>query len=330
VDNRYLAGVRSATIDASSVWGLTPAQAATAGWKVITTCTAAGVTAANLTAADRAYFDCPQPQSGITMTTAINAGTVLFNGWIAGGQVAMPNATKVYISNADSNGAQIKSNGVSLSNGNSFCVRSSSCNPTDALSTGQCPSTPTTGSAQLIIRHGSLKQTGGLLRLCNTAVVMLGGQTGACLPATAGTAPTSTPCAGGAGTGQLSMPGGLLDWTAPNRYNTMSTLTSAQQAAAWTSLEDLALWTESYGGPSNAGGVETYSMAGGGNMRTSGVFMAPNATPFSISGGGSQTLNNAQYVVSRFSLAGGANLTMTVDPANAVTLPALGLFALVR
>ena len=45
--------------------------------------------------------------------------------------------------------------------------------------------------------------------------------------------------------------------------------------------------------------------------------MAPNANPFNISGGGTQNLVNAQYIATTFSLAGGANLKMTVDPANA-------------
>jgi hypothetical protein len=58
--------------------------------------------------------------------------------------------------------------------------------------------------------------------------------------------------------------------------------------------------------------------------------MAPNANPFQITGSGSQVMNNAQYIASSFALSGGATLSMTVDPNNAVKLPKLGPFNLVR
>jgi hypothetical protein len=90
--------------------------------------------------------------------------------------------------------------------------------------------------------------------------------------------------------------------------------------------EDLALWSESATNSSN-----TYSMAGGGLFNVRGVFMVPNADPFIISGGARMDLTNAQYVASSIELNGaGTNVTMSVDPNSAVTLPELGLVGLVR
>ena len=58
-----------------------------------------------------------------------------------------------------------------------------------------------------------------MLRLCRTTAFMMGGQADGCVPATAGTAPTTTPCAGinaGSARGQFTQQGGDIDWTAPD------------------------------------------------------------------------------------------------------------------
>ena len=58
--------------------------------------------------------------------------------------------------------------------------------------------------------------------------------------------------------------------------------------------------------------------------------MTPNAMPFAVGGGGSQTLTNAQYIARAFSVTGGGTLSLTVDPRNAVTIPSITGFLLVR
>jgi len=73
-----------------------------------------------------------------------------------------------------------------------------------------------------------------------------------------------------------------------------------------------------------------YKMAGGGKMHVAGVFMAPNAAPFGIGGSGLQDLTNAQFICTSFTVGGGASLLMKVDPYNAVGLPSLIDFRLVR
>ena len=276
--------------------------------------------------------------SGITLNGTIKAGTVYFHGFIKGGVLSMPNATKVYVDDTNDSGAADSGNAISLSNNTAFCVRATTCS-TATPATGQCPTSPTlsaTSKAQLFLRRGMLSGSGtsSLLRLCNTTVIMEGGDIGAgtaaspggCLPTTQGIAPTATPCpSSGAGDGSINT-SGVVDWTAPNAYNDMNAagLSTTAQQVAWDGGEDLALWTETYGTSS------TYKMAGGGSMRVAGVFMVPNAFPFNLTGSGAQDLSNAQYVVRGFAVAGGATLTMKVDPNNVVGLPSLYDFRTVR
>ena len=335
IDRRYLPGVTSSVISAYGQWNLN--HSSPTGYTRYGCPSSSDMTAmAGMTASQSVYIDCPG--SGITLTGSIGAGRIYFHGFIKGGALAMPNATQVYIDNTNDSGSRDNANAISLNNNQAFCVRATSCdtaNPT----TGQCSTTPTgipASRAQLIIRRGAIAGNGtdSLLRLCSTTVIMEGGQLGSgtsaspggCLPTSYGIAPTATPCGPStAGDGPISTQG-ATDWTAPNAYGDMvaAGLTTAQQQTLWDGGEDLALWTETFGdGP-------TYKMAGGGNLHVAGVFMVPNAFPFSISGGGLQDLTNAQFITRSFAVDGGAILKMAVDPYNAVPLPELNPFTLVR
>jgi hypothetical protein len=101
------------------------------------------------------------------------------------------------------------------------------------------------------------------------------------------------------------------------------------RTASWVHVngpEDLALWAES---GSNSSSL--FSMGGSGVFNVRGVFMAPNADPFTIGGGSTMNLINAQFVASSIALNGtGTNITMSVDPNSAVTLPELNPVGLVR
>ncbi|NUS52904.1 MAG: hypothetical protein HOQ22_17920 [Nocardioidaceae bacterium] len=331
VDVRYRSGVVSAVSAAATEWG--KSHSSPAGYtNYINGCPtpAQMTTLAALTADKSVYIDCPG-NGGITLSGSIGAGKIYFHGFIKNGALRMPNATEVYIDDTDNGGSRVNNDAISLTNsGSSFCIRASTC--TAGSSVGQCSTLPTgspTSKARLMIRRGMINGAGGsLLRLCNTTVVMEGGDAAGCVPATNGTAPSATPCGGGTGDGQINT-SGSADWTAPNAYGDMAaagiTTESAKQAL-WSAGEDLALWTESYGASSSP----SFSMAGGGNMHVAGVFMAPNANPFNITGGGIQDLSNAQYIVRSFAVAGGATLKMSVDPNNAVGLPTLFDFRLVR
>lgn len=312
VDNRYITGVRSAignpqpTTFADTINRCAPNAADLVG--IRTRLLALGP-------ADAVRFNCTAGDRGLVMGTEadpvrVNAGTVVVDGWVKGGALHMPNATRLYVNERASSGSAVK-----LGTGNALCVSSLTC----TAAVNQCPATTTSLRTQVFVRTGTLEQSGGTLRLCHATVYLLGGNSDGCVPSTSGTAPTSTPCSGGTGTGQLKITGGITDWTAPNEYD--GEIPEPDQVAAWEDGEDLALWAESAG---------EYSMAGGGSMQLVGVLMAPNASPFNLSGGGSQSLSNAQYIVRSFALAGGATLTMTVDPHSAVTVPQLDPFTLVR
>jgi hypothetical protein len=316
VDDRYLPGLRTQVTSAGSKFTtITSAATATAnGYVVLNSCT--GNNQAEINALDATkplYVDCT-PYKG---TGSIPNRTVFFKGMI-GSQATtlMPNATTVYIVGG-------AGDSVDVSGGFQMHHHGAS----------SCPNTPQNESAKLYVRAGNIKNNNAAFRACNTVVVMLGGQNDACLP-TAGTVqpPTATPCSGGTGSGQLKLGGGgsgatVIDWTAPNQYDAdITSLTDAQKQAAWSDQEDLAFWSESYGGNSNP----SYTMAGGSGLHLVGVFMTPNASPFTVTGGGGQTLNNAQYIANSFQVNGGASLTMVVDPNNTVTLPKLRYFDLVR
>lgn len=307
VDVRYREAVRTAVSQAGPVWG------STSGWTVA----GCSPTVAQLAVTTRLWIDCTG-SSGITLNDkVILASEVYFNGFIKGGTVAMPNATRVYVSNTAAGGGPINAAAINLSNGSGFCVRQT-CGSTVA---NQCSALSSPLRARLFVRQGSVNASGGTLRLCNTTAVLLGGNaTNGCVPSADGAAPTSQPCTGTSGNSQISVTGQtVFDWTAPNEY--AGTIPTDQRTAAWSNFEDLALWSESAG---------LYKFAGGGGMNTVGVYMVPNGSPVNVGGGSSQSLTNAQYIARTFSVSGGGTLSLVTDPRNAVTIPAISGYFLVR
>ena len=335
VDRRYLAGVSAATQAAFAMWMKDHTTAPGFTKRVGCSPTTAEKTALSaMSATDSVYIDCTS-NSGFTFTGSITAGTVYLHGFVKGGGLSMPNATQVFIDDTSDTGARISDDAVTLGNSDAFCVRGPGCT---SSSSGQCSSGTMSAKAQLIVRRGRINAGGGLLRLCNTTMILEGGdigdgtaaKPGGCLPTTKGTPPTSVPCAGttastDSGNGLIITSGSAaIDWTAPNAYSDMNAagLNTTQQQAQWDGGEDLALWTETAG--------SGFSMAGGGGLRVAGVFMVPNADPFTLNGGAGQDLTNAQYVVRRFAVGGNATLTMRVDPNNVIGLPSLYDFRMVR
>ena len=327
IDDRYLTSVQAMRDTANSVFSAAPSWSAK-----INNCgpTQATVNSLNLTSSSQLYINC-NANNGFNPSTAltIDAGTIVFSGKVnPGNTLKLPNAHHVYVV-GDSGDA------FSLGNGGTFSMHSG---PSDGnLVSGLCSDSPTLvpNKAVLVVKNGTIKQTGGSLQMCYTTVLMMGGQTNACLPSSPSTAPPNptTPCGGSSGTGQFTQTGGDVDWTAPNRYDaTMLSDGSADptKQGEWADAngpEDLGLWSESGGTSSNP----KYQMTGGGAVHLRGVLMAPNAQPFVLSGQFDQTLINAQYVVSSISLSSNnTNIKMQVDPNAAVTLPKLMLVGLVR
>ena len=340
VDERYFDGVKPAMTGAASVFA-SGASGAPAGWVRFPTgvnaCrpTPAQVTALNLTVTDKLYIDCNNKFVGDNAGTTINAGTVYFRGWVnPSASLHLSNAHHVYVGNFTN-----VADAISLGTGSAFQVNTTG----NVDAAGSCLSGQRPSKSVLFVRTGAFKQTGGLLRMCRTTSMMMGGVTATtattavgCVPLTAGAAPTNTPCPGttnSLGTGQFTQQGGDIDWTAPDTLDATRVPATGDPTAAalsaWHDMngpEDLALWSES--GTSSS---TNFSMAGGGLFRVRGVFMVPNAAPFTISGGSSLNLTNAQYIASSISLNGNTtSVTMSVDPNSAVTIPDQGLVGLVR
>lgn len=331
IDERYLGGVRAAVTAASGVFASNPNSN---GWVTLNDCspTQAAVNALGLTSSSKLYLKCNANAGFVPGALNIVAGEVWFQNFVApSGSVTLPNAHHVYIENVNN-----KTHALDLTgNGAEFQVHTAG--NTDG--SGNCSTGQSASKAILFIRSGDFKESNAnrLLRLCRTTVVMMGGYASGCLPSTTGTAPTSTPCgtsvANPSGNGLISQTGGNIDWTAPDRYDVTTLPDGSPDPAimpAWSDPdgpEDLALWTESYGDASSS----TFSMGGGGTFNVRGVFMVPNADPFTIGGGASMTLTNAQFIATSIWLNGSnTNITMSVDPNSAVQIDQLRPIGLVR
>ena len=334
VDERFFPGVKPAISGANTVAFNLGASGPPAGWAKfpasVDPCkpTQANITALGLTPTDKLYIDCDGKFVGANSNPILtfNAGTIYFRGWVnPAASVRLINAHHVYIGNHGNN-----ADAVSLGSGAEFQVHTNGL--TDGL--GNCTTGQSPSKAVLFVRYGQFKETSGLLRLCRTTVMMMGGSTTGCVPTLPGAAPNlTTPCGGSLGNGQFTQNGGGIDWTAPDTLDATTDPGTGDPLptaiAAWhdvNGMEDLALWSES--GTSSS---TNFSMTGGGLFQVRGVFMTPNAGPFIISGGASLNLTNAQYVTSSIELNGsGTNITMRVDPNAAVTLPDQGLVGLIR
>jgi len=332
VDERFFDGVKPAISGASAIFA-SGASGPPAGWSKfpasVDPCkpTQTEINNLALNATSKLYIDCNGKFVGANSnpTLTFSAGTIYFRGWVnPAASVKLQNAHHVYIGNHGDN-----ADAVSLGTGAEFQVHTNGF--TDG--TGNCTIGQNPGKSVLFVRTGQFKETAGLLRMCRTTVLMMGGSATGCVPTLSGTAPNLlTPC-GGIGTGQFTQNGGGIDWTAPDTLDATTDPGTgdplATAIAGWhdvNGMEDLALWSES-GTNSSTG----FSMAGGGLFRVRGVFMTPNAGPFVISGSSSLNLTNAQYITSSIELNGsGTNITMRVDPNAAVTLPDQGLVGLVR
>ena len=306
VDERYRTAVRAAIAaeDTAGVWN------GSSGWTT-TGCTPSDADAAVTT---KLYINCP---GGYGASKTLQASEVFINGFVSNATLSMPNATRVYVNNVNSLGASLNADAIYLGNtGAAFCVRTT-CDSTATT----CPSTTSATRARIFVRQGAITANGGQLRMCNSTVFMLGGdRTTGCVPATDNTPPTSTPCPSSLGTGTISVGGNTrFDWTAPNEYS--GSIPLANRATAWNNFEDLAVWSESAG---------TYSFSGNGALNQRGIFMIPNASPVTMGGTSDQVLTNAQYVARRFNASGNAVLSLTTDPRNAVTIPAIKGYVLVR
>jgi hypothetical protein len=302
VDKRYLAPVKTAIADAGAQWSATPPTGPT-------TTTLTGGQCNNITRTidtPTVYFVCPT--ADISAVNLRFATLVVFTGKILiapNRSLTMPLAQRVYVKGV---------NGISIDNSGTFTVKDSGA-VVNTAGDRVCPAEVSATRAKLVVGQGSIANAGAM-RLCDTAVIMadLGTTPGGCpLPASAtspGPAPYDNNCQGSVTAGSNSS----TSWSAPNVTDAPTT--------DYTELEDLALWTETSTGN---------NLGGGGKLVVSGVFYAPNANAFALSGGSSSTQPaNAQFVVRRLSLTGNAPVSMRPNPSNGVSVPAPTQYSLVR
>lgn len=331
VDKRYLKGIKAIVNAASSIWSLTAANAPSNGYAVM------GCTDPPPPSAAAVFVNCATFKQAAAFSASTK--TVVFSGVVNpqnGATISLPAATKVYIF------GQAGGNAISLGGGSggTFSVHTAGnttsgvCNNTP---TGPDPGALSTNKAVVVVKSGQLNESAsGTLQMCYTTMIMMGNDTNACLtnvPNEEASGPTATPCSSGTGGGQINQQGGNVDWTAPNQYD-VTILPDGNpdptKSPGWSDpngLEDLALWSESYGGSSNP----KFVMTGGGVEHVVGVFMTPNADPFQLSGGATLDLTNAQFIASSFALgSANTNVVMSVDPNSAVQLPQLRPVGLVR
>lgn len=192
---------------------------------------------------------------------------------------------------------------------------------TDADADGSvCDGRPTSARTKLVLNNGSIVAQGGsgkVLRMCGTTVFMMD-RNGTCpIPTSDGWAPYENTCQGGIRVaGQNS-----LEWTAPN-------FTNGDPVPYFSEFEDLAFWSESH--TPSFGEDAAMNIEGTGTVFLSGIFFSPNAEPFRVAGGGGYDIEDAQFITRKLTVAGNGTLVMKPQPNNAVRIPVLGGFTLVR
>lgn len=250
--------------------------------------------------------DCPNPGFPATgKTFASSVREVVIRGkFQLGGEVRFEGPTAVFVEG--------DTNGSSIAIGNENAVR---VNDGDAADCAARRNAAPYAKAAFVLWNGSIQVNGGLLRMCQTALLLLDGSSVSCpVPSQDGSWPPTDNMCGG----YVGGTGGTIDWTAPNVKNDPDD--PPGPADHWA-FEDLALWSET---------SSSWRVAGNGGLHLAGIFFTPNANPFTLRGGGSIDLEDAQFITRKLAVGGGGVLGMKPEPHNSVLIPVLGGFALVR
>lgn len=301
VDSRYLTHIQTIRTEASQRFGWNSAQAA-ANLFTPVACGATNFTSATA----KVFVNCNGNAFNGAGKSFPDGYEVVINGYIdLGGSLDLGDNTRVFVRGRTGGNRRA----ISPSTGDELLQNVGGQPSCDARYASD-----DSAKGLLVIGSGTITGTGGTVRLCQTAVVMLDNTgTPACpIPAVSGLAPYSNGCRG-----NTDLSGGVvIDWSAPN-VNDVTTPTLGELAH----LEDLAYWSES---------SDNQEIGGGGGLSMAGIFFTPNADPFTIGGGGGIDLLDAQFVSRRLRANGGGVLTLSPKEPNAVTLPALEGFTLIR
>lgn len=249
-----------------------------------------GIAIAGCGAATPAYVDNLETAVG----TAGNPSPSSYQRWTTTGHSCNPSGTTIVTGNwwVDCSG------GLSIGNG-----------------------TTVTFSGGSVVFDGGLSMTGGALSF-NVA------NPTSTLPVSCRPPTVTTPCinASSAGAafvyvraGDWNITGGTLTANHVAVYQAAGHLKVAGGAPPiWHAptegpFASLALWSEH--------SSNKFQMNGGAGVQLSGVFFTPEATPFSLAGGGNWGQLNAQFISYQLAVTGGGSLAITPDPNNFISLP---------
>lgn len=340
-DERYLQPIQNLRSRATSRFAITnSAQAIAAGYTPYL-CGAAGPFEVDLVVAPLGkgvWINCPVGSKTFdgkdkVFGASLDGKEIIIRGNLtisgSGNTLRFNSPSGVYVSGASANAVSMGSNDFLVNDGG---VVDGSLSPPS-------PGTPTVNGfvcddrhvddssarTEFVVGKGRIAATGGTLRLCQTTVYLMddSGGTGCPLPSTVttpGLDPYANDCQGNVSAGG----GAKIDWTAPNQDD-VNAPEDSPIPNLLEQLEDLALWSETSGKGGSAWGV-----GGSGGLSLGGIFVAPNADPFTITGGGSIDILDAQFVTRKLVAAGTGYLRMAPRPQNALKVPPLSGFALVR
>lgn len=303
VDSRYISHIRTVRDQATQRFGWDNTQANANGF------TAVPCNSTNFTSPDEKVFvNCNGNGFDGSGKTFPDGYEVVINGYIdlGGSPLDLGDNTRVFVRGRTSGNRRA----ISSSSGNELLQNAGGQSDCDSRH-----SDDSSARGLLVIGSGTLYGSGGSVRLCQTAVVMLdntGTPVNCPIPDSNGIAPYSNGCEG-----SVDLSGNVVvDWSAPNVNDT-----SLPTDEELEHFEDLALWSET---------SDDQEIAGGGGLSMAGIFFTPNADPFTLGGGGGIDLMDAQFVSRRLRANGGGVLTLAPDEPNSVTIPSLEGFTLVR
>lgn len=314
-DVRYLPPLRSLRQRAQDRFAITTTAEATAAGYAAHPCNAPGPFTDPMV-----WIDCPTGNktfdgAGKVFTAAVEEVVINGDVGISGSNqtMHMVSPKRVFIKGASADAVKIGSSnnlfvndgGVSDGDGDGFVCPERYANDDQART-------------EFVVGNGRVSSTGGVFRLCQTTLFMMdsSGSDPCPLPTKVGTAPDGNTCQG-----NVSVAGGAkVDWTAPNLNNV-----TAPEPDELLLFEDLALWSETSG----AGG-SSWGVGGSGGLHLGGIFVTPNADPFTVTGGGAIDIEDAQFVTRKLRVTGGGVLFMRPQPKNALQIPPLKGFGLVR
>lgn len=333
-DEKYLQPITNLRGRAQTRFQITTAAEATAAGYTPYTCNAAGPFQVTAPATKGVWIDCSTvggktfDAKGKTFGATLNDKEIIINGDLtisgSGNSMHLASPSGLYVRGYSQNAVTMGSN--------DFLINDGGLSDGDAGGTANgfvCDDSGelrTSARTEFVVGKGRISATGGVLRLCQTTVYLMddaGGANGCPLPTSVtnpGLAPYGNDCQG-----NVSAAGSAkIDWTAPNQDN-VNPPEESPISGLLEQLEDLALWSETSGK-----GGSAWSVGGSGGLHLGGIFVTPNADPFTITGGGSIDIFDAQFVTRKLVAAGTGTLRMSPQPQNSLKIPPLSGFGLVR